>query len=184
MADEQLRIATARRFGAVCYEAGRRCHNRKESGERCGDLLDQQGHHGSVCECGGALGRRHDGLRDLLKRRLAEHLGASTHLEQHAPSMAIQNDTARLDVAVTLPGTPTQYLDVAIVDAYSVSIGIEMQRAKRPGMAAQSMEHKKRAKYGAGQRMVPFIIEAHGRLGGGSQQMAGLCLPWPAGAQA
>ena len=76
--------------------------------------------------------RRHDGLRDVLRKRLAEHLGASTHREQRVAEMAIKKETARLDVAVTLPGSPTQYLDVAIVDAFSTSVGIEMQRAKRP----------------------------------------------------
>ena len=32
-------------------------------------------------------------------------------------------------------------------------------------MAAHTMENKKRTTYGAGQRMVPFVVEAHGRLG-------------------
>eukprot|EP00973_Karenia_brevis_P067387 9373036-Karenia_brevis.AAC.1 len=40
-----------------------------------------------------------------------------------------------------------------------------MQRAKRPGAAAEAMERKKRDKYGEGMRMVPFIVESHGRIG-------------------
>lgn len=72
---------------------------------------------------------------------------------------------ARLDVAVTTPGGTTNFLDVAIVDSYSDSVGIELQRAKHPGAAAAAMERHKRTKYGADARLVPFVIESHGRLG-------------------
>ena len=109
--------------------------------------------------------RRHDGLRDLLLKRVAEHTGAATHAEQRVEDMSNSGRReARLDVAVTLPGATTNYLDVAVVEAYSVNAGIEMQRARKP-MAAETMEAKKRNKYGASDRLVPFVVESHGRLG-------------------
>ena len=109
--------------------------------------------------------RRHDGLRDLLLKRLAEHTGAATHAEQRVEEMSNGGRReARLDVAVTIPGAPTNYLDVAVVEAYSANAGIELQRERKP-MAAETMEAKKRNKYGASDRLVPFVVESHGRLG-------------------
>ena len=109
--------------------------------------------------------RRHDGLRDLLLKRLAEHTGAATHVEQRVEDMNNSGRReARLDVAVTIPGAPTNYLDVAVVEAYSANAGIELQR-ERKAMAAEAMEGKKRSKYGANDRLVPFVVETHGRLG-------------------
>ena len=142
----------------------------KQTGKRCSPQLDEHGHHGATCECGGAVVRRHDSVRDLLLRRLAEHLGAATHMEQRVESMAVAGRReTRLDVSVTVPGASTNFLDVAIVDAYSANGGIELQRADRPA-AAETMEGKKRNKYGANDRMIPFIIEAHGRLGPASMR--------------
>ena len=109
--------------------------------------------------------RRHDGIRDLLRKRIAEHLGAATHLEQRVDAMAGGGRReARLDVAVTVSGGPTIFLDVAIVEAYNDNIGIEMQRDKK-ATAAETMEGKKRNKYNADERLVPFIVESHGRVG-------------------
>ena len=164
VANEQLRVSALRRLGETCHAAGRTCRNLKPNGERCGAALDGHGHHGATCECGGAVVRRHDGLRDLLLKRLATHLGASTHEEQHVREMAQSAATARLDVGVTIPGTATNFLDVAIVDSYSDNAGLEFQRQKQAG-AAETMEAKKRSKYGPSTRMVPFVVEAHGRIG-------------------
>ena len=109
--------------------------------------------------------RRHDAVRDLLLKRMSQHLGAATHLEQRVEAMAAEGRReARLDVAVTVPGGPTNYLDVAVVEAYSDNAGIELQREKRAA-AAETMEGRKRNKYGANDRLVPFVVESHGRLG-------------------
>ena len=165
VADLQFRVATLRRCGQPCHPEDKHCRNIRGTGERCGAKLDPHGHHGAVCECGGALMRRHDGLRDLLLKRLAEHTGAATHVEQRVEDMNNSGRReARLDVAVTIPGAPTNYLDVAVVEAYSANAGIELQR-ERKAMAAEAMEGKKRSKYGANDRLVPFVVETHGRLG-------------------
>lgn len=173
VSDLHFKIASLRRCGHHCLESGRQCRNLKQNGERCGARLDEHGHHGAICECGGALVRRHNGVRDLLLRRLAEHLGASTHIEQRVESMAGGGRReARLDVAVTVPGATTHYLDVAVVEAYSENAGVELQRAERPA-AAETMEGKKRNKYGANDHMVPFVVEAHGRLGPAAMRWLG-----------
>ena len=165
IADDHFRIAALRRCGQHCHDSGRQCRNIRQKGERCTAQLDEHGHHGATCECGGAMVRRHNCVRDLLLKRLAEHLGAATHMEQRVDSMAgAGRREARLDVAVTVPGAATHFLDVAIVEAYSSNAGIELQRMERPA-AAEVMEGKKRNKYGPSERMIPFIVEAHGRLG-------------------
>ena len=165
VSDEHFRYATLRRCGQKCIPADRECRNLKQTGERCSTKVDEHGHHGSTCECGGVVVRRHNCVRDLLVRRLPEHLGAATHEEQRSEEMiGGGRREARLDVAVTLPGVTTNYLDVAVTDAYSVNAGTELQRAQRP-MAAEAAESVKRNKYQAHERMIPFIIEAHGRIG-------------------
>ena len=163
--DQQFCTAALRRCGQPCHEGNKQCRNLLSTGERCNAKLDVHGHHGATCGCGGAVIRRHDGVRDLLHKRLAEHLGAATHLEQRVDAMAKNGRCeARLDVAVTVPGGPTNFLDVAIVEAYSENIGLELQREKT-ATAAETMEGTKRNKYGANDHLVPFIVESHGRLG-------------------
>ena len=96
---------------------------------------------------------------------MREHLGAATHYEQRvAECTRAGRQIARLDVAVTLPGATTTLLDVAVTDAYSTNVGRECGRSERPH-AAEQMERQKRTKYGASDRLVPFVLEAHGRLG-------------------
>ena len=167
MGDEQLVIAVKRRLGMQCVpHPGAACANRKATGCTCGQPLDVEGHHAAVCESGGALDRRHNSIRDMLKRRLAEDLGAATHDEQRVEAMAGGCRTeARLDVAVTLVGKPTVYLDVAVVDAYSTNAAMELARCQRAGVAARTMENKKRSKYQHDKALVPFVVETHGRLG-------------------
>ena len=165
VADAQFAVATLRRFGTHCCPTGATRRNRKSTGEVCGAALDPEGHHGAICECGGGLVRRHDSVRDTLQKRLHEHLGASTHIEQRVAEMGRNGAVARLDVAVTIPGRTTNFLDVAVVDSFSDSVGIELQRAAKPGAAAAGMEREKRSKYGPDTRLVPFVMDSRGRLG-------------------
>lgn len=173
VSDVHFQIAAMRGCGHQCLVSGPQCRKLKQNGERCGAHLDEHGHHGAICEYGGALVRRHYGVRDLLLRRLAEHLGASAHIEQRVASMACGGRReARLDVAVTVPGATTHYLDVAVVEVYSSNAGVELQRAGRL-LAAEAMEGNKRNKYGANDRMIPLVVEAHGRLGPAAMRWLG-----------
>ena len=127
--------------------------------------MHPEGHHGAICECGCGFARRHDSVRDMLQKRLHEHPGASTHIEQRVGEMGRNGAVARLDVAVTIPGRTANFLDVAVVDSLSDSVGIELQRAEKPGAAAAAMEREKRSKYGPDTRLVPFVMDSRGRLG-------------------
>ena len=169
MADAQFTKATKRRMGMPVHdgmEAQRACGHVKANGSRCGKQLDAEGHHAATCECGGAFERQHDAIRDLLCRRVAADLAAATTIEQRiAGEHEDAAEGARLDVAVSLPGNATEYLDVSVVDAFSENAATEFGRARKPGLAARAMENKKRTKYPPALRLVPFVIEAHGRLG-------------------
>ena len=48
----------------VCYLSGQR------AGENCAEDLDTKGDHASTCKVGGGVGRKHDGLVQLLARLL------------------------------------------------------------------------------------------------------------------
>ncbi|CAK0898926.1 unnamed protein product, partial [Prorocentrum cordatum] len=146
MADAQFAVATLRRFGVNCCPTGATCKNRKPTGEVCGAALDPEGHHGAICECGGGFVRRHDSVRDTLQKRW----GATGRWR---------------DSTVTIPGRTTDFLDVAVVDSLSASVGIELQRAATPGAAAAAMEREKRSKYGPDTRLVQFVLDSRGRLG-------------------
>ena len=80
-----------------------------------------------------------------------------------------ERSTARLDVAVGLPGQATVYLDTTVVDAYSENAATEEERLRHPGAAARMAEDRKRDKYHHGANLVPFAVECHGRLGEGAR---------------
>ena len=110
-------------------------------------------------------------IRDLLLRRLASDLSATTTIEQRISGMHEDAaEGARLDVAVSRIGVATEYLDVAVVDAYSATAATEVCRARKGGIAAREIENKKRQKYPVNVRLIPLIIEAHGRFGEAAAQ--------------
>ncbi|CAK0790897.1 unnamed protein product [Prorocentrum cordatum] len=141
--------------------------NRWPDGTKCGVELDDEGHHASICEIGGALVRRHDGSRDLVAARLVADLHAPVRTEQRCHHLdKLKPDgtmsEARLDIVVELEGT-TFFLDVAIVDVLSTDSALERQRASRDGAAACRMEDEKRTKYPSA-NVVPLVIESYGRI--------------------
>ena len=139
MADAQFLKASARRMGMPVHEgkeAQCTCGNVKANGSRCGKQLDAEGHHAAICECGGAYERQHDAIRDLLLRRLASGLSATATIGQRISGMhADAAEGVRLDVAVSRIGMATEYLDVAVVDAYSATAATEVCCACKGGTA-------------------------------------------------
>ena len=148
MADAQCLNASVRRMGMPVHEgkeAQRTCGNVTANGSRYGQQLDAEGHPAATCECGCAYERQHDAIRDLLCRRLASDLSATTTIEQRISGMHEEAaEGARLDVAVSRIGTATEYLDVAVVDAFSATAATEVCRARKGGTAAREIENKKR----------------------------------------
>ena len=173
MADENFRIAARRRLGLSpipeSEATSTTCQNvRRSDGTKCNAPLDREGHHACTCSIGGALDRRHNALRDRLATRLAADLQLATRTEQRCPQWdTVREDgkliEARLDIVVAL-GNTTYYIDVTVVDVLSTDLALERQRAKRPGIAAQTAEDKKLVKY-PGPTTVPFAVESYGTIG-------------------
>jgi hypothetical protein len=147
-----------------------RCRHR-HAGTRllCGEALDDRGHHAAVCEVGGGVVHRHDGVRDWLAGWIAAMSSQTVSTEQFVPTWdKVREDgtilRARLDVVFQDTQARTAYADIAIVAASSVCSSLKRARAARDGAAAARAEDGKRMRY-PGPNLVPFVIELLGRPG-------------------
>jgi len=131
-------------------------------------VLDPEGHHATICDCGGGLGRRHDAARDLIAKSIAKDLGLGVHMEQHMPAFDTVDahgriHYGRMDIVVTTPAAQ-HLVDVTIVSAWSGCAATESGPAARDGTAALRAEDNKRLKY-RGVGVIPLVIEHGGRWG-------------------
>jgi len=151
------------------------CNHRAQPGAPCGETLDSTGHHAWTCKVGGEVVKGHDRLRDWLARWVAYWTGAPAPTEQYVPEWTPAGEDApgaRLDVAFTDADGRRSYVDVAVVAA---TAGAEdegarqAQRAAEDGAAARQGEERKRTRYPPDKNpragLVPFVVEAHGRVG-------------------
>ena len=97
----------------VCQE-GARCQHRRTNGTLCGAFLDSRGHHARKCNIGGALGRRHDTLRDHGAQAWTACARVPAPTEQRIPELdrlvpdADRNlvlQEAVMDIVTSDPGT-------------------------------------------------------------------------------
>ena len=100
----------------------------------------------------------HDGLRDVLRKRLATHLSADTHEEQQVRDMAQSATVAKSDIGVHFSKATTHVLDVAVVETYSTSTVLELQRQQRAG-EAEASEAKHQYNYGSSTLMLSFVVD-------------------------
>ena len=150
-------------------QAGRCRHRHATSNAVCNEELDGRGHHVAVCEVGGGVVARHNGVRDWLGGWIAAQTGRPTSLEQFVPRWDRLEDDgsvtrARLDVAFLDTQARSMYADVAIVAASSICPATQRARAARDGAAAARAEDGKRLRY-PGPSLVPFVIEVLGKPG-------------------
>ena len=144
----------------------------------CGEPLDDRGFHSCTCQSGGGVVRRHGrmikGVGSLVSRwRLAEPL-----FEQRVPSWDRQSRSQRVDrdpieraiLDVEYPDDDgRKWMDISIRHPAAGSAAEVATAARRPGEAARKGEREKHARY-PGDRLVPFIVECGGRLGGEARQ--------------
>ena len=92
------------------------------------------------------------------------------------PTAADSTDESRMDLVIRSPNHPRPiYVDVTIADATSVE-ALSKNAASRDGAAAEVLEYRKRQKY-PNIEVVPFAIEAHGRLGESAVKLVKLIAP-------
>ena len=151
-----------------------RACNHRSATERCSEALsaDPSGHHALTCKVGGEVVKGHDRLRDWLSRWLAQWSGSPAPTEQYVSEWTPDGPDApgaRLDVAFTDASGRRAFADVAVPTATSSDPELLDQRAAEDGAAARQAEARKRVRYPAHQHpsaaLVPFVVEAHGRVG-------------------
>ena len=176
--DSHFEVAIQRRLRIRPQTGAGTCrHKYKDAGGQvCGQPLDARGRHARTCKVGGAILRRHDRIRDWLAAWLGKMLGQEVATEQFVPKWdRIKRnrqgqqvvERARLDVVFQGLAGPI-YIDVAVVEAGSESGQALARRAAEDGAAAALEEDEKRRRY-PGPDLVPFVVEAGGRLGGAAE---------------
>ena len=147
------------------------CSHRRPGGQPCGVDLCADPAHPLVCPVGGSTCVRHDAVRDWLAAWLKARGAAGVATEQWVPAWDRPRrdgygvEAARLDVAFADPVGGMLYIDVSDTSAACGAGTPEgRNRATRNGAAAAAMEERKHRRYPGG-GLVPFVLEAHGRLG-------------------
>ena len=115
---------------------------------------------------GGAVGRRHDQIRDLLAEWIKENTPRAVHTEQVLPEIQKPGTAERRMDVVTADHQGARLLvDVTVTHAVSANADRLARAAKQDGKAAQVEEGAKRDKYGGADGFTPFVFETGGRCG-------------------
>ena len=154
--------------------------------------------HAATCDIGGGLMFGHDAIRDWLAAWIEGFTGRSAETEQFVPAWdrpAVDGhgqpeldeqghpkvERARLDVAFTDSEGRRCFVDVAVTSAATTSAQNRAKRAGEDGAAAADMVRSKRSKYPAAKSpntpLVPFVVEALGRLSPEAQGLLNAIAP-------
>ena len=162
-ADPQWKAALATRLDLDIPGHVGTCTHLRPDGSLCGATLDPKGKHARACICQGWRSRKHDGLCGSLADWCTEQ-GCQVVREVLIPQASSELVEARLDLVIRAPGVAHPiYVDVTVADATALE-ALAKNSGGRDAAAAQVLESRKRAKY-PGITMVPFAVEAHGRVG-------------------
>ena len=172
--------ALRRRLRVRPSEMGGTCRhkNKGNGGALCGQALDARGLHARVCNSGGGILRRHDRIRDWLAKWIGKMLGQEVPTEQYVGKWdrwkrdargQLVLERARLDIVFQGRAGPV-YVDIAVVEAGAGAASTLRERSVQDGLAAAREEDDKRRRY-PGPDLVPFVVEAGGRLGESAQSL-------------
>ena len=104
-----------------------------------------------------------------------EH-GCSVQHEVVMPTAADAAEESRMDLVIRVPGlAQLVHVDVKVADATSRE-ALSKNAANRDGVAAQVLDNRKRSKY-PNISVMPFSVEAHGRLGEDAKKLAKIIGP-------
>ena len=176
MPDEHFRVALCDRLLLPVCQEGARCQHRRRDGTVCGVLLDRRGHHARKCSIGGALGSRHDSLRDHGARAWAACAGVPALTEQRVTEWdrlvpggegGWVMQEAVLDIVTSDPGTVQPvHVDVTVTTACPDDRADLRGRARHDGRGAAAAAADKRRRYDrAGATLVSMAFEDGGRAG-------------------
>ena len=154
------------------------CINKTVEGRVCSEVLDSGGVHGSTCQCGGGVVRKHGRIAkvtgSLVKRwRCEEPL-----YEQRVPSWDRQRLNRRTGQAETeravldveyLDDDGRRWLDVSVRHLAAGADAQITRSARRNREASRRGEREKHARY-PGDRLTPLVFETQGRVGAEARQ--------------
>ena len=154
------------------------CKLTTAAGVVCGLPLDEQGYHSCTCQAGGGVVRRHGHTCRAVGSLITRWAAAPPLYEQRVPSWdrlsrsrqpgADAVERAVLDLEYQADDGRL-WLDVSIRHSAAGSTTEVAAAARRDGEAARRGEREKHTRY-PGDRLVPFVVESGGRLGGEARQ--------------
>ena len=160
----RLGVCTAPQAGLTC------CLQNKGDDDPCGEPLDSQLHHSSVCRAGAGRLRCHTAAVAVLAKHLRA-TGAAVALEAAVPELYVVDAEGKvherfMDLLAWWPGGSRRFLlDITIRSPFAADL---TNAHIVPGAAARAGERDKIGHYGP--TVVPFAVEQGGRLGASAQQ--------------
>ena len=154
------------------------CQLKTERGVVCGAALDDDGYHACTCQAGGGVVRRHGRVIKGVGSLVARWAHTTPLEEQRVPAWDRPSrsqqpgrdplERAILDLEYSADDGRI-WIDVSIRHAAAGNHSEVASAARRDGEAARRGEREKHTRY-PGDRLVPFVLECGGRLGGEARQ--------------
>ena len=150
------------------------CTLKTAAGVVCGLPLDEHGYHSCTCQAGGGVVRRHGRTCKGVGSLVSRWTSAAPLFEQRVPAWDRQSrsqqagrdpvERAVLDLEYQAEDGRI-WLDISVRHPAAGSTSELAAAARRDGEAARRGEREKHTRY-PGDRLVPFVLECGGRLGG------------------
>ena len=157
MNDRDLRTTLRRRMRTQQIEGTTGvCQHARTDRTICGCVHGHDGgKHATICNIGGGVTQRHDGIRDALFVWL-EGIGRSPHKEQEIPRWNTASERARLDIVLSDPRLGEVCVDVSVVTTVTQGAG----RGALRGL--ERRERRKHLRY-PGRGLYPFVLDIRGK---------------------
>ena len=175
---QRLHYKRAECSQAELSTASTTCQLKTAAGVTCGEQLDEHGYHSCTCQAGGGVVRRHGRTCKGVGSLVARWTSAQPLFEQRVPAWDRQSrsrqpgrdpvERAILDLEYQAEDGRI-WLDISVRHPAAGSTSELAAAARRDGEAARRGEREKHARY-PGDRLVPFVLECGGRLGGEARQ--------------
>ena len=143
------------------------CGHRNAAGEPCPHILDDSGAHEFLCNIGGAVDGRHDGLRDWVADKVRDAFGCRVATERPVQPPLVKT-AGRMDVVCWIGGAPL-LVDVVVPSCTTTDAAEIKRRMVDPTRAIRVAERKKKTRYG--DTVLAVAVEDTGRVGSGAQRL-------------
>ena len=184
---QRVGLSRAEHSQATYPTARTTCALRTAAGVTCGGPLDEAGFHGTTCQSGGGVLKRHTRLEGAVAGLIKRWTQQTPLTEQRVPAWDRERETdggrrwterAVLDIEYT-DGSSRRWIDVTVRHPAAGSPSERHQAARRAGEAARRAEREKHQRY-PGDSLTAFAVETYGRVGAEARQwLLRLCRELP-----